>query len=63
MRSAGQQSVGTRVVGPVVGPVVGLVYGQVVRPVGKVLMVENGVEVAISMVEKSLAEKPQAVDC
>ena len=57
MRSAGQL-VGTRVVGPVVG----LDYGQVVRPVGKALMVENWVEVAISRVEKSLVEKSQAVD-
>ena len=48
VRAAGQQSVGTRVVGPVV------------RPVGKALMVENWVEVAISMVEKSLAEKSLA---
>ena len=61
VRSAGY-SVGTRVVGPVVGLVVGLDYGQVVRPVGKALMVENWVEVAISTVEKSLAEKSQAVD-
>ena len=66
MRAAGQL-VETRVVGPVVGLVVGLDYGQVVRPVGKALMVENWVEVARSMVEKSragksLAEKPQAVD-
>ena len=56
MRSAGKQLVGTRVVGPVVEPVGALM-------VGKVLMVENWVEVAISTVENSLAEKPQAVDC